>query len=88
MSVVTTKLVNPEVPYLSDESLRAHTNAVLTCTDGVRLRTSKLLLAAHSPLMRRVMLENDHSQASTLDLVKIKAQGAFERVERHPSEPE
>ena len=64
MSVVATKLVNPDVPYLSEESLRSHTNAVLTCTDGVRLRTSKILLAAHSPLMRKVMLENDHSQVT------------------------
>ena len=65
---MATKFVNPEVPYLKPECLLAHTNAVLTCSDGVKLRSTKLVLAAHSPLMRSVLLDCADDSPATFNI--------------------
>ena len=70
---MATKFINPEVPYLKPECLLEHTNVVLTCSDGVKLRTSKLVLAAHSPLMRRVLLDCTEDSKATFNVESASA---------------
>ena len=60
---MATKFVNPEVPYLKPECLLAHTNAVLTCSDGVKLRSTKLVLVLH-PRPKSVFLSVCFSRVS------------------------